>query len=268
MNALRRFEKIMEALLAHGEVTVAQLSESLGVTGKTIRADLALLEEKGLLVRVHGGAVLAQKDQFGILSSREPLRRNQKEKAEIGELAVRLIEPNDIIGLDGGSTTLEIARRLENMPLTVITNDLNIIGELARRDEIRLVVPGGYRVRNLLAGPEAVSFIKKLNIRKTFLSATGVHPEYGLTVYTSDLVPLKRALIEASQTVYAAVDHTKFGRYALLTFARLSELEAMITDSGISPETASQYREAGVRILCGNEPNEPQSPEPEKGGSA
>ena len=268
MNALRRFEKIMEALLAHGEVTVAQLSESLGVTGKTIRADLALLEEKGLLVRVHGGAVLAQKDQFGILSPREPLRRNLKEKGEIAELAVQLIEPGDIVALDGGSTTLEIARRLENMPLTVVTNDLNIIGELARRDEIRLVVPGGYRVRNLLAGPEAVSFIKKLNIRKTFLSATGVHPEYGLTVYTSDLVPLKRALIEASQTVYAAVDHTKFGRYALLTFARLSELEAMITDSGISPETASQYREAGVRILCGNEPNEPQSPEPEKGGSA
>jgi len=262
MNALRRYEKIMEALLARGEVTVAQLSESLGVTGKTIRADLATLEQKGLLVRVHGGAVLAQKDQFGILTPPEPLRRNLKEKGEIAELALRLIEPGDIIGLDGGSTTLEIARRLDNMPLTVVTNDLNIIGELARRDEIRLVVPGGYRVRNLLVGPEAASFIKKLNIRKTFLSATGVHLEYGLTVYTSDLVPLKRALIEASQTVYAAADHTKFGRYALLTFARLSEVEAMITDGGIPPETVEQFKAAGVRLLY-----ETKSPIAEKGGS-
>src|SRR5690606_41127177 len=99
--------------------------------------DLATLEQKGLLVRVHGGAVLAQKDQFGILTPPEPLRRNLKEKGEIAELALRLIEPGDIIGLDGGGTTLEIARRLDNMPLTVVTNDLNIIGEQIGRASCR-----------------------------------------------------------------------------------------------------------------------------------
>lgn len=254
MKPLRRYEKIMEMLLARKEVTVAELSERLGVTGKTIREDLARLEEKGLLIRVHGGAVLAQGDQYGILSTKEPLQRHTAEKAEIAERAVRLIEPNDIVALDSGSTTLEIARRLGNAPLTVVTNDVHIIAELARKDEIRLVVPGGYRVRNVLAGPEAVSFLKKLNIQKAFLSATGVHPEYGLTIYTSELVPLKRALLESSRIAYAVVDHHKFGRYGLLTFARLTELEAILTDGGIPPETVEQYRRAGVRVICGTEP--------------
>ncbi|MBB3069132.1 DeoR/GlpR family transcriptional regulator of sugar metabolism [Paenibacillus baekrokdamisoli] len=240
----------MEVLLAQKEVTVADLSETLQVTGKTIREDLAKLEEKGLLLRVHGGAVLAQSDQLGILSQKEPLIKNASAKEEIAELAIRLIEPNDIIALDGGSTTLEIAKRLENQPLTVVTNDVFIIGELARKSEIRLVVPGGYRVRNMLAGPEATAYIKKLNIQKAFLSATAVHPEYGFTIYTGDLIDFKQALLASAHTAYAVVDHHKFGQIALLTFAGLSEVEAILTDNGLSSETAEQFRQAGVRLEC------------------
>lgn len=248
MSSIRRYEKIMELLLAAKEITVADLSETLQVTGKTIREDLAKLEEKGLLLRVHGGAVLAQSDQLGILSQKEPLIKNASAKEEIAELAIRLIDPGDIIALDGGSTTLEIAKRLANQPLTVITNDVYIIGELARKDEIRLVVPGGYRVRNMLAGAESTAYIKKLNIQKAFLSATAVHPQYGFTIYTGDLIEFKRALIEAAHTAYAVVDHHKFGQCALLTFAQLSDIEAILTDKGISPESAELFRRAGVRV--------------------
>ncbi len=248
VSPLRRYEKIMEILLAKKEITVADLSETLLVTGKTIREDLAKLEEKGLLLRVHGGAVLAQKDQLGILSQKEPLIKNASAKEEIAELAIRLIEPGDIIALDGGSTTLEIAKKLANQPLTVVTNDVYIIGELARKDEIRLVVPGGYRVRNMLAGAESAAYIKKLNIQKAFLSATAVHPQYGFTIYTGDLIESKRALIESAQTAYAVVDHHKFGQCALLTFAQLSDVEVILTDTGISSETLELFRQAGVRV--------------------
>src|SRR5690606_32132626 len=144
MSPIRRHEKIMEVLLTNKEVTVAELSDKLGVTGKTIREDLTRLEEQGLIVRVHGGAVLAQSDQFGILPSKEPLTKHADEKADIASRALLHIKPNDIIALDGGSTTLEIARRLSNEPITVITNDVYIISELAVKDNIRLVVPGGY----------------------------------------------------------------------------------------------------------------------------
>jgi DeoR family fructose operon transcriptional repressor len=248
VNPLRRYDTIMEVLLAQKEVTVNELSERLQVTGKTIREDLAKLEEKGLLTRIHGGAMLAQSDQFGILSEKEPNVKYAAEKAEIAERALRYIQPHDIIALDGGSTTLEIAKRLENQPITVITNDLNIISELVWKNEIRLIVPGGYRVRNMLAGPEAVAYIKGLNIHKAFLSATGVHLEYGYTIYTSDFIEFKRALLASARSVYGVVDHYKFGQCALRTFASIAEMKVILTDSGLSAATAEQYRKAGIEV--------------------
>lgn len=255
MSPIRRHERIMEVLLTNKEVTVAELSDKLGVTGKTIREDLTRLEEQGLIVRVHGGAILAQSDQFGILPSKEPLTKHADEKADIASRALLHIEPNDIIALDGGSTTLEIARRLSNEPLTVITNDVYIISELAVKDNIRLVVPGGYRVRNMLAGPEATSYIRQLNIQKAFISATGIHPEHGLSIYTGDLIDFKRALIETAREVIAVINHHKFGQTALRTFASLSELTCIITDSGLPAEIAQQYSNAGVTIECGKNQN-------------
>lgn len=251
MSPIRRYEKIMEVLLTNKEVTVAELSEKLGVTGKTIREDLTKLEEQGLLVRVHGGAVLAQGDQLGILPSKEPLTKHAEEKSEIARRALQHIGPNDIIALDGGSTTLEIARGLDNEPLTVITNDVYIISELSVKDKIRLVVPGGYRVRNMLAGSEAVAYVRQLNIQKAFISATGIHPEQGLSIYTGDLIDLKRALIETAQEVIAVIDHYKFGQTALRTFANLNEVTRIITDCGLSPEVARKYSGAGATLEYG-----------------
>jgi DeoR/GlpR family transcriptional regulator of sugar metabolism len=249
VNSLRRYEIIMEALLEQKEVSVAELSERLGVTGKTIREDLAKLEERGLLVRVHGGAMLAQSDQLGILRSNVSDGIYAAEKAEIAGCVQRLIEPNDIIALDGGSTTLEIARRIDNVPLTVVTNDLYIISELTRKDQIRLVVPGGYRVRNMLTGAEAIDYVKTLNIHKAFVSATGVHLQDGLSIYTSEYVEFKQALLRASREAYAVADHRKFGRTALRTFAPLTELKAIVTDGGLPAETAKTYRAAGVNVI-------------------
>lgn len=248
MSSIRRYEKIMEVLLTNKEVTVAELSEKLGVTGKTIREDLTRLEEQGLIVRVHGGALLAQGDQFGILPSKAPLVKHAEEKADIARKALKHINSNDIIALDGGSTTLEIARRLDNQPLTVITNDVYIISELAVKDNIRLVVPGGYRVRNMLAGPEATSYVKQLNIQKAFISATGIHPEHGLSIYTGELIDFKRALIETAREVTAVVNHHKLGQTALRTFASLDEITRIITDSRLPAEAGRPFSDAGIPI--------------------
>ncbi|WMT42325.1 DeoR/GlpR family DNA-binding transcription regulator [Paenibacillus sp. D2_2] len=249
MNPIRRYEKIMEVLLMNKEVTVAELSERLQVTGKTIREDLSKLEEQGLIRRIHGGAILAQDDQFGILPSKEPIAKNAEAKVEIALEAIRHIAKNDIIALDGGSTTLEIARRLDNQPLTVVTNDVYIISELATKDQILLVVPGGYRVRNMLAGSEANSYVRQLNIQKAFISTTGVHPEHGLSIYTCDLIDFKRALIDTARETYVVIDHHKFGQSALRTFASLDEISAIITDRGLTTENAKPYRDMGIRIL-------------------
>ncbi|WCF06446.1 DeoR/GlpR family DNA-binding transcription regulator [Paenibacillus thiaminolyticus] len=246
MSNVKRHQQIMELLIQQGEVKVNELSEQLEVTGKTIRADLEALEAQGLLTRVHGGAVLKNMSDLGLLPVQAPNRQHLSEKAEIAEKAVRLIEPDDIIALDGGSTTLEMAKRLDHESLTVVTNDLFIIAELIRKPDIRLVVPGGYRNRNLLVSSEAVQLVRKLNIQKAFVSSTGIHTENGLTIYTSELYDLKRAWIETAKHSYGVVDHTKFGKSALLTFASLSDMTAVITDSGLNEEAKATYIAAGV----------------------
>jgi DeoR family fructose operon transcriptional repressor len=246
MNAIRRYEKIMEVLLANQEVSVLELSERLQVSGKTIREDLDKLEEQKLLLRVHGGAILAQNEQLGILSIRETNSKHKAEKVEIALRALKYIQSGDVIALDGGSTTLEMARALDNQPLTVITNDLYIISELTKKDQIQLVVPGGYRVRNMLAGDEAVAYIRSLNVQKAFMSATALHLEYGLSIYTGDLLAFKQAIVETSQTTYAVIDHYKFGQCALRTFAALAEIDIIITDEGLPLEVAEAYQNAGT----------------------
>ncbi|WNQ13035.1 DeoR/GlpR family DNA-binding transcription regulator [Paenibacillus aurantius] len=248
MLSVKRHEIIMEKLLQERSVTVSELGSLLGVTEKTVREDLEKLEQKGLLRRMRGGAVLAVEEDAGLLSVETPNTKLLPEKLQAARKALRYIEPNDIIALDGGSTTLELAKLLENEPLTVITNDVYIIGELARKDRIRLVVPGGQRTRNLLVGEEGVNALRRMNIRKAFITATGIHPEYGLTIYTGALVEQKQTMMERAEKVYVVADHSKFDKSALLTFAKLSDLDLIITDSGLTPERAERYRNAGVGI--------------------
>jgi len=250
MLPVQRHEFILKHLEREGSVRVADLSALLGVTDKTIREDLEKLEEKGLLKRIHGGAILnCEEDTF--FPVKVPNTKYLSEKVEIAKRAINYIEEGDVIALDGGSTTLEIARLLPNRPLTVVTNDIFIIGELARKEQVRLVVPGGYREKNLLTGRHSAEFIRKCNIHKSFLSATGIHPEFGLTIFTGILLDMKRAFIESSKMRICVADHSKFGKSAIFTFADLQEIEAVITDCGITPEVAESYLAKGIRLDYG-----------------
>ncbi|MFD1953606.1 DeoR/GlpR family DNA-binding transcription regulator [Paenibacillus thailandensis] len=249
MLAAERHRYIVEQLERKGSVKVSELSEFFKVTEKTVREDLEKLEEKGLLRRIHGGAVAESDGEDSLLPIQIPNVKHQKEKGAIADKALASIEPGDIIALDAGSTTLEVAKRLRNMPLTVLTNDLLIIRELTPKDQIRLVVPGGYRQNNLLIGTDSLDWIRKLNVHKLFLSATGIHLEYGLTIFTEELAALKRLYVEIAKTVYCLADHSKFDRGALITFAELSDVDFIITDSAIDDAVALKYEQAGVRML-------------------
>ncbi|TLS50457.1 DeoR/GlpR transcriptional regulator [Paenibacillus antri] len=253
MLAVQRHEHIIRTLARERTVRVAELAAALGVTEKTVREDLEKLEEKGLLRRIHGGAVAATDEGEPMLPPPVPNTKYPAEKASIASRAAAAIQPEEIVALDGGSTTLEIAKLLPNAPITVVTNDLFIIAELSRKEQIRLVVPGGYRERNLLVGPEAVEFVRGLNIHKAFLSATGIHPEYGLTVFTGTQLPMKRALVESAGVVHCVADRSKFGRSALVTFASLGEIDTIYTDAGLPKSVADEYRAAGVAVDCGYE---------------
>ncbi|CAM3846714.1 DeoR/GlpR family DNA-binding transcription regulator [Cohnella lubricantis] len=248
MLAAARHQLILDQLLAEGAVQVSELSERFGVTPKTIREDLEKLEEKGLLRRTHGGAVAREEETEPLLPLQIPNTKHPVEKEAIARQALKYIEPGDVIALDAGSTTLAIAKLLPNEPLTVLTNDLLIMQELIAKDRIRLVVPGGYRQRNVLIGNEALDWLKKLNVQKLFLSATGIHDKYGLTVFTDELIDLKKAYLASAKEVYCVADHTKFDRAALLTFASLEEVDVLITDAGLDDEMVRRYEGSSVKI--------------------
>jgi DeoR/GlpR family transcriptional regulator of sugar metabolism len=249
MLAAERHRKIIERLEEKAAVRVSELSEQFMVTEKTVREDLEKLEEKGLLKRTHGGAVLAQDGENSLLPLQYPNIRHQREKAAIAAMALTCIESGDIIVLDAGSSTLELARQLPNMPVTVITSDLLIIRELTAKEEVRLIVPGGYRHRNMLIGTEPQEWISRLNIHKLFLSATGVHLEYGLTIFTEELSKQKRLYLDNAKATYCLADHSKFDKGALITFAGLHEVDAIITDEGIHSEVAARYEAAGLTLM-------------------
>ncbi|MFC5530084.1 DeoR/GlpR family DNA-binding transcription regulator [Cohnella yongneupensis] len=248
MLAVTRHQSILELIQAEGTVQVSDLSERFNVTAKTIREDLEKLEEKGLLKRIHGGAVVPREGEEPLLPLQIPNLKHASEKEAIALHALSYIQPNDVIALDAGSTTFEIARRLPIMPLTVLTNDLLIMRELLPREDIRLVVPGGYRHRNVLVGNDALEWVTKLNVQKLFLSATGVHDKFGLSVFTSELLDLKKAYLSGAKEVYGVADHSKFDRAALFTFAALNELDVLITDDGLDEEVVRRYEGGSVRI--------------------
>lgn len=249
MSAIKRHEQILEILITDKEATVARLSEALNVSGKTIREDLEKLEQQGLLKRFHGGATLANEGFAGLFPNGLPNSKNEDAKAVAGKRALELVKPGEVIALDGGSTTLAMARLMDNMPVTVITNDLFIIGELVRKDQVRLVVPGGYRNRNQLINENFSTIIGSMNIQKAFISATGINPEYGLTVFTQAFVSQKRAIMQAAAESYCVADHTKFNQCALLTFAKLDEVQAIITDPALPEETAQAYSQRGIQLI-------------------
>jgi DeoR family transcriptional regulator, fructose operon transcriptional repressor len=245
MLAVTRHQSILELLENQGTVQVSELSDRFSVTPKTIREDLEKLEEKGLLTRIHGGAVSRSDQAEPLLPLQIPNTKHSREKEAIALHALRYIEHDDVIALDAGSTTLEIAKRLPNIPLTVLTNDLLIIRELIMKENIRLVVPGGYRHRNVLIGNEALEWLTRLNVQKLFLSATGVHDKFGLSVFTGELLELKRAYLSGAKEIYGVADHSKFDRAALQTFATLQDLHVLITDDGLDDETLRRYEEGG-----------------------
>ncbi|TFE24288.1 DeoR/GlpR family DNA-binding transcription regulator [Cohnella luojiensis] len=248
MLAISRHQSILELLQAQGTVQVSELSERLSVTPKTVREDLEKLEEKGLLKRIHGGAVCPSDQSDPMLPLQIPNVKHSKEKEAIALHALRYIQQDDVIALDAGSTTLEIAKKLPNMSLTVMTNDLLIIRELMMKEQIRLVVPGGYRHRNVLIGNEALEWLTRLNVQKLFLSATGVHDKFGLSVFTGELLDLKKAYLAGAKEIYGVVDHSKFDRAALQTFASLEDLDILITDDGLDDETLRRYEGGSVKI--------------------
>ncbi|MEO8477790.1 MAG: DeoR/GlpR family DNA-binding transcription regulator [Actinomycetota bacterium] len=249
MRQAERLNAILEELSSDGTVGVAELVGRLGVSAATIRRDLELLEEQRLLTRTHGGAV-----GQGVLYEL-PLRykasRHQDEKRRIAVAAAALVDDGAAVGLTGGTTCTEVARELvDRQRLTVVTNALNIAGELAIRPNLKLVVTGGYaRPESYeLVGPLAERSLAGLNLDVVFLGADGVSPHAGLTTHHEVEAHTDLALIERARRVIVVADSSKIGLVAFAQICAVDRIHELITDKGAAPGKVAELREAGVVV--------------------
>lgn len=245
-----RRRDILDNILRTGRASVADLSQAFGVSEVTIRADLQMLAEQGLLVRTHGGAIAA-----GRLSPELSLalRRQQQPLAKdhIGEAGAALIQDGDAVYLDTSSTALAIARHLaSHRHVTVITNSIAIVQELGDYPHLTVVMPGGRLRRETasLIGVDGLDFVRRFNIQKGFFGAHGLTVDEGLTDVSVDEADVKRVLVGLCRQVVAVLDATKWGRVGLASFAPLDQIDTIITDQSAPPGLVAQVQAAGVDV--------------------
>lgn len=249
MTLLERHSIILELLREFGKVDVADLSSKLKVSAVTIRKDLDLLEEKKLLYRTHGGAILA--DPYIAtrkVSEKEKLRPEVKRR--IGLKAVELLSPQDALIIASGTTVQAFARCIENMKLTVITSAMNVAMELLDKPDIEIIQLGGIiRHSSASAVSEyAIRMLDNFSCSKLFLGVDGIDPEYGLSTTHIQEACLNQAMIAAATKTIVLADSSKFGRRGFSKICNMSDIDWVITDSGISPKMLEAIEEQGVKV--------------------
>ncbi len=232
-----RRKAILEVLAKKGFVTVAELGQMFSVSEMTVRRDLAALKEEGLLQRTYGGAVGTDLAFFEV-SLNAKMGQFTEQKRRIGRAAAEMVRDGDILLLDSGSTTFEVAKHLKDRRVTVVTNALNIASELSDCRQIELLVVGGlFRWGAMsLVGPQAESFLREVRVDKLFLGVEGVDVHGGLTVPDTIEAHTKRAMIRSAKQTIVVADHSKLGRNTLTTIAPLSEASVLITGEEADPE--------------------------------
>lgn len=235
----------MKRLNASGYAQITELSEELGVSPLTIRRDLQIMENEGLLIRKRGGAVSRNRSVTMELPYTVKQLQNVEAKKRIAEAASSLIEDGNSLILDSGSTTYALAVRLAAYRhLSVVTNDLQIATKLAANAEINLICTGGVARANVfsLQGGLTESCIRSLRVDLTFLGADAVHPEG--TVYNVNIeeIPIKQAMIHAATKVILLADSSKFEVRGFAKVCDLSDIDTVITDNRITPETREMIR--------------------------
>ncbi|MGI6250644.1 MAG: DeoR/GlpR family DNA-binding transcription regulator [Anaerolineaceae bacterium] len=249
MLPVERQRMILSYLAKNGNVSVVDLCNMYNVSEMTIRRDLTSLQSQGLLKRTYGGAIPTEPAFFEI-SQRAKLSMFIEEKKQIGIYCANLVRDGDVVFLDSGTTTLQIAKALKGRSITVLTNDLNIASELLDCHAITLFIVGGElnRENNNLLGSKAISFFDDIRGDVLFLAVEGVDENAGFTVPDLDEVPIKRRMMGTVDKVYVVSDHSKLGRNSMGIIAPIGGVTALITDAGASGDLLEPLQEK-VQIL-------------------
>jgi DeoR/GlpR family transcriptional regulator of sugar metabolism len=243
-----RIRKIVEQ---KGRVTVAELSEDFDVSEATIRRDLEKLDGQGWIQRTHGGAVRVER------ASREPpilqrIDERRDEKQRIGQAAAALVKDGETIFFGSGTTVLEIAHHLpEGFSLTVITNSLLVVNELAERSDIEMIVIGGMLRQSELSmvGHIAEQAVREFRADRVFMGMRAIDARHG---FTNDYLPetmTDRAILNISPKVVVVADHRKFGRVSSVLVGPVTVAHMIITGKATSQECVRELQEKGIDVV-------------------
>lgn len=252
----QRFQIILTKLQNAGSVSVDDLSSELEVSVVTVRRDLDLLEQRGLLRRTHGGATSVEPLFY------EPFKKNRSfqaqverqadEKRRIGRAAAGFIVPGQTIAVTPGTTTVEIIRGIPlNSKITVVTNTANIVMELSKRKDVSVFVTGGHLHGDWfsLVGPTAIRSLENMLIHTVFIGADGIDAQWGPSCYNSDEAELNATMIRQARHHIAVADSTKFGIVANFRICESSVLKTLITDTGATDEMIAPFQKRGIEVI-------------------
>ena len=238
----QRYEFILENLNKFGTVKVSELTGQLNATEMTIRRDLKYLEEKNLLIRIHGGARSNQNIRFEELSTNEKRGINTEKKIESAKIAASLIKDNDIIYIGPGTTTEYMCNFINVSSLKVITNCLNIFEKLKYNERVELILVGG-RLRkktNTLVGSFTNFLLENIRVKSAFIGANGILENHIMTSNEEE-GECQKVIMNNSLNRYLVCDSSKIERVDFYTLYKLEDLTALITDLSLDDSLREKY---------------------------
>ena len=227
----KRRDKIIQLVQAKGFVTIDSLVKEFNMTPQTLRRDINILSEKGLVARYHGGAGLPSSTENVEYTQRKVLYL--KEKRQIAQIVAENIPDKSSLFINIGTTTEEIARALCNHKgLRVITNNLNVASIMSKYEDFVIIIAGGL-IRHRdggVVGPLTIDFINQFRVDYGIIGISAIEMDGTLLDFDYREVQVSRAIINSSRNIFLAADHAKFARNAMVRLANISEINALFTD--------------------------------------
>jgi len=243
-----RRQRVLDLVSKRGFVALTDLARSIQVSESTIRRDIEHWHQQGVLRPTRGGAVYIG-GGAALPALEERSAAQQEEKRAIARLAAARIRDGDSVLLDGGTTTLEVAKLLVGRAVQVVTNSLPIASLFANRHEADLVLLGGYVYprAGVVLGPWTVRMMEDIHVHQAVLSVGGI-TDKGLFNSNLLLVETERQMMRCADEVVVVADHTKIGRPALAYLCELAAIDTLIVDAGLSPEQRQLLDQNDVRV--------------------
>jgi DeoR/GlpR family transcriptional regulator of sugar metabolism len=249
MLTSQRKDYLLGILKSTGQIVAKSVSQELGLSEDTIRRDLRELASEGRLQRVHGGALPAS-PAVGDFAARQQLA--PQGKVAIGRAAARLIKPGQVVALDGGTTTAQLAKHLPlELQCTVVTHSPTIAVALLEHPSIEVVLIGGKLFKHsvVAVGAAAIEAIGRIRADLYFMGVTGIHPRAGLSTGDLEESHVKRAFIGSAAETYVLVSAEKLNAASPYVIGTTADVAGIIVEPGISAEALAPYERAGLTVI-------------------